>query len=78
MKLRQIFYINLTRKFMAYFATLFVELVLSILLLKFLDANKTWTVNLIISQIFKANAITFFMYPYIFFWSVRKYIWIIA
>ncbi|ADQ46798.1 hypothetical protein Calkro_1954 [Caldicellulosiruptor kronotskyensis 2002] len=60
MKLRQIFYINLTRKFMAYFATLFVELVLSILLLKFLDANKTWTVNLIISQIFKANAITFF------------------
>ncbi|BCS81820.1 hypothetical protein CaldiYA01_17800 [Caldicellulosiruptor diazotrophicus] len=63
MKFRRIFYLNLARKFIAYFATLFVELVLSIFLFKFLNKNKAWTIDLILSQIFKANVITFFYVP---------------
>ncbi|MEM2145113.1 MAG: hypothetical protein QW279_07115 [Candidatus Jordarchaeaceae archaeon] len=63
MKLRRIFYLNLARKFITYFATLFVELILSISLFKFLNRNKTWTIDLILNQIFKANVITFFYVP---------------
>lgn len=63
MKFRRIFYLNLERKFIAYFATLFVELILSISLFKFLNRNKTWTIDLILNQIFKANVITFFYVP---------------
>jgi len=46
-----------------YFATLFVELILSISLFEFLRKNNPATIDLVLSQMFKANVITFFYVP---------------
>ncbi|WPX09443.1 hypothetical protein [Anaerocellum danielii] len=63
MELRKFSHLNLARKFTAYFATLLVEFILVISTFEFLSRNKTWTIDLILGQMFKANVITFFYVP---------------
>ena len=61
MKLKQIFNLNLARKFTAYFATLFVQIIISISLSLYM--NKRFTINLVLHGMFFAEAMVFLYVP---------------